>query len=120
MHAVADAASVETLLRSRLRLHLGDHNAKHGSGRTIRPTQHVERKADVVGGKINRADTIGLSAATREEIASPRDYPGSLPLEAALRNCRRVFRQASERRDPGMTGTLGDCPGGRSQAALAA
>ena len=41
---------------------LGDHNAKHGSGRSIRPTQHVERKADLVGGKINRADTIGSSA----------------------------------------------------------
>ena len=52
--------------------------------------------------------------------SKPRDYPGSLPLEAALRNCRRILRQASERRDPGMTGTLGDCPAGRSQAALAA
>ena len=62
-------------LRSRLRLHLGDHNAKHGSGRSIRPTQHVERKADVVGGKINRADTIGLCAAAREEIASLATIP---------------------------------------------
>jgi hypothetical protein len=35
-----------------------------------RRTQHVERKADVVGGKINRADTIGLSDTAREEIAS--------------------------------------------------
>ena len=27
--------------------------------------------------------------------SKPRDYPGSLPLEAALRNCRRILRQAS-------------------------
>jgi hypothetical protein len=36
---------------------------------------------------VNRADMIGLSAAPR--------LPGSLPLEAALRNCRRILRQAS-------------------------
>ena len=82
-----------------LRLRFGDPNAKHGSGRSIRPTQHVERKADVVGGKINRADTIGLSAAAMEKIASPRDYPGSLPLEAALRNCRRTLRSGKRAKD---------------------
>jgi hypothetical protein len=82
---------------------------------TLRP-----RKAEVVGSKINRADTIGLSVAAREEIASLATIPGSLPFEAALCNCRRILWQASERRDPGMTGTLGDCPAGRSQAALAA
>jgi hypothetical protein len=42
----------------------------------------------------------------REE-ANPRDYPGSLPLEATLRNRRRILWQASERRDPGMIGILG-------------
>jgi len=29
--------------------------------------------------------------------SKPRDYPGSLPLEAAIRNCQRILRQ-SERR----------------------
>jgi hypothetical protein len=53
-----------------------------------------------------RADTIALSDGAREEIASPRDYPGSLPLEAALCNCRRILRQASERRDPGQDQAL--------------
>ena len=27
--------------------------------------------------------------------SKPRDYPGSLPLEATLRNCRRILRQSS-------------------------
>jgi hypothetical protein len=57
------------------------------------------------------------------ENSKPRDYPGSLPLEAALRypprNCRRILRQASERPDPGMTGTLGDGPAGRGRAGRA-
>ena len=52
------------------------------------------READVVGAKINRA------VVRRHEgrNSKPRDYPGSLPLEAALRNCRRILRQ-SERKD---------------------
>jgi hypothetical protein len=74
--------------------------------------QHVERKADVVSGKINRADTI---AAAREEIASLATTRklAARSRPPPLRNCRRIVRQASERRDPGMTGrTLGDCPAG--------
>jgi hypothetical protein len=31
--------------------------------------------------------------------SKPRDDPGSLPLEAALCNCRRILRQASERHE---------------------
>ena len=38
--------------------------------------------------------------------SKPRDDPGSLPLEAALRNCRRI-----------LTGTLGDGPAGRGRRA---
>ena len=104
-------AGVETLSTQSPVFTLATTTPSTRSSRSIDLAQHVER--DVVGGKIsgkiNRADTIGLSAA-REEIPSLADYPGSLLLEAALLNCRRTLRQASERRDPGMTGTLGDCP----------
>ena len=93
-----------------------------GSGCRARRRQQRARLAGVV---LITRDTTGWSRPSpkertaREEITSPRAYPGSLPLEPALRNCRRTLLQASERRDPGMTGALGDWRG-RSQTALAA
>src|SRR4051794_23383655 len=48
----------------------GDHNIQHRSRRSIGSAQHVERKADVVGGKISRADTIRLVRAVKGRIAS--------------------------------------------------
>jgi hypothetical protein len=64
-----------------------------GRGAASGLAQHVERKADVVGGKINRADTIGSSAAARGEIASPattrkfaaRTRPTQLPTHPSAK-----------------------------------
>ena len=50
------------------------------------------READV---SAVHATARTFSAAARRRNRSPRDCSGSLPLEAALRNCRDILRQAS-------------------------
>ena len=82
-------------------------------GHTIAGRAEAWRRARLAGVVLITRDTTGWSRPSpKGENGEGRNSnpsrlsPGSLPLEAALRNCRGTLRQASERRDPGMTGAL--------------